>query len=578
MYKPSSKTSIALAAALVTASCATGPSGEPQGVASTLKATFNSDDPCSNNARNIGIVGGVVAGVVVGKFLGAKGGKIVAVATVGALMGGLIGSDVDRRRCDLSKVAKAHNLDIVMTDIRIETTQSAEPAGLGATAKAAMGAGVAGAAPAPAPDAAASAAPDEKTGTVGMSLTVFDHGGQFASGSALPSPDTLAAFGEVADKYRTTAAGSEPQAQALAAERMKKMRILLVGHTDDTGPSQGNADLSEARARAIAKVFAAHGFSEAQLFYQGAGEVFPIGDNHTAEGQARNRRVEVVDLSDEAVFTAFLESRRPNVARYRQAPTMDATTRVAAAPPAKDKVSPAAKVAGASRPDPHAVAAAATARPAPTDGSGPKPPPGSAWLALTAPVPSGDVLDFGGKPFDDKSPPIDIGKPRRSGTFSFISTAYAADNAPMGTCATDRPRLSNRVKALSTGRDYKSADYLPGTAASSWSGKANGHLVGLSDVAVLRDGGLPSSRPTLYIWKNYVEGSHAKPDVKTTGDVNAYQGDKALLYRVFPVDGPLRCIDMVIPRNAPSTAPESSFVYVHTRTLYQSDFSPIITR
>jgi hypothetical protein len=97
-------------------------------------------------------------------------------------------------------------------------------------------------------------------------------------------------------------------------------------------------------------------------------------------------------------------------------------------------------------------------------------------------------------------------------------------------------------------------------------------------VAVLRDGGQPGSRPTLYIWKNYVDGSHAKPDVKTSGDVNAYQGDKALLYRVFPTDGPVRCIDMVIPNRTPNTAPASSFVYARAKTLYQAEFSPTITR
>lgn len=582
MYRARTKTAIALATALLTASCATGPDGRPQGVGETFKSTFASDDPCSNNARNLGVVGGVVAGVIVGKVVGAKGGQMVAAAGVGALMGGLIGADMDRRRCDLSKIAKAHNLDIVMTDITMKTFA---PTGQKAVAQSALAT----------PGDVGSV--ETKAETVGMSLTVFDHGSQFALGSAEPSPSSIAAFGEVAEKYRAVASGKDPSGVQAATERVKKMRILLVGHTDDTGSSQLNADLSEARARSIARIFAAHGFSEAQIFYQGAGEVFPLADNRTEDGRARNRRVEVVDLGDEAVFAAFLDSRRPNVARYRPSPTIEATSRIASSRQVEGKAQAATRVATAIDTTKPAKAdsalkaapvvvpnasvrdssAAVTTSLNASPGRAGKAPPAASTGSVLAP-PSSDGLDFGGQPFDAKRTSVDIGKLAHSGGFSIISTAYASDDAPLGTCATDHPRISSRVKSLSTGRDIKSAEYLPGTAVSSWGGKVNGHMVGLSGVAVLRDGGQPATRPTLYIWKNYADGSVVKADVKTTGDVNAYQGEKALLYRVFPTDGPLRCIDMVIPNSAPSTAPASSFVYVRSNALYQSEFSPAITR
>jgi hypothetical protein len=66
--------------------------------------------------------------------------------------------------------------------------------------------------------------------------------------------------------------------------------------------------------------------------------------------------------------------------------------------------------------------------------------------------------------------------------------------------------------------------------------------------------------------------------MQTSADVNAYQGDKALLYRVFPAKGPVRCIDLVIPKGAASTAPGSNIVYLHNSADYQTDFSPAITR
>ena len=49
---------IALASSVVVASCATAP-GKPNGnLTGQVRETFASDDPCANNARNIGIAGG----------------------------------------------------------------------------------------------------------------------------------------------------------------------------------------------------------------------------------------------------------------------------------------------------------------------------------------------------------------------------------------------------------------------------------------------------------------------------------------------------------------------------------------
>ena len=570
MLQSRSKTCVALAVALVTASCATGPDGKPQGFEKTVKDTFASEDPCANNSRNIGIAGGALLGAVLAKATGTgKTGALVVGAGIGALLGGLIGADMDRRRCELIKVAKAYNLDIVMTDITVA------PTAMGLINRGDQPASV-GTAPASTSTSTA-AAPTKKPEAVGMSLTIADRGQQFAVGSALPSPDAVKAFGAVADQYHVQASATDAAAVEAAQVRSRQMRILLIGHTDDTGSSARNADLSEERARAIAKIFAQRGFQADQIFYQGAGEVFPIASNETEEGRARNRRVEIVDLSDDAVFVAFLAARRPNVSNYRSAPEAKPKVELESGVWAPVAKSAELKKLPVKPPSVAAVSPTVTTAKAPVLAAAP--PVGASAARPVAGLATTLVnIDLGGSPANGQFRNADIGKIGRSDSFIILSPAYAADEAPLRSCATDRPRVSRGVKSLDTGQVIKTSEYMPGTANASWAGKANGHLVGLTGVSVLRDGGQPASRPDLLIWTNFAEGSGARSDLKTTADVNAYQGDKALLYRVFVSEGPVRCIDLVIAKGAANTAPTSMIVYERNSTLYQADFSPTIVR
>jgi len=581
MFPNKCKTSVALAVALLSTSCATGPDGKPLSVEKSFKATFASDDPCSNNARNAGIAVGALGGAILAKATGNGNNKSLLMgAGLGALVGGLIGSDMDRRRCEISKVAKAHNLDIVMNDISFSSVTAPAvdtTAGSAATAPTSV-----------------STATGKKPELAGMSLTVMDNGQQFASGSAKPSDATVKAFGDVADQYHALAPDKQEKSVQAAKARNLQMRILLIGHTDDTGSSALNADLSEGRAQAIAEIFSKHRFSKNQIFYQGAGEVFPVASNSTEEGRARNRRVEIVDLSDDAAFAAFLESRRPNVSLYRPAAEPAARTEVAA-----NTTMAGTKTADTNKPETiNATAKPRTvtvATPTKTSSSAKAPvvaaspagttktntaaaTPTSVTKLASVPVPGLANLDLGGKPADGQFRTADIGKTEHSSSFSIISAAYAADESPVGSCANDRPRVSRGVKSLSTGKVFKTSEYLPGTATASWGGKVNGHMVGMSNVSVLRDGGQPTSRPDFYIWKNYVEGAKVSPDMKTNPEVNAYLGDKALLYRIFLAEGPVRCMDLVIPKGAAGTAPNSNIVYEHNSALYQADFSPTIIR
>jgi len=72
--------------------------------------------------------------------------------------------------------------------------------------------------------------------------------------------------------------------------------VQVVGHTDNTGEAGYNQDLSERRANAVADVLMDGGVAFNRINTFGRGEDQPVASNLTPEGQAQNRRVEIVIL------------------------------------------------------------------------------------------------------------------------------------------------------------------------------------------------------------------------------------------------------------------------------------------
>jgi outer membrane protein OmpA-like peptidoglycan-associated protein len=66
--------------------------------------------------------------------------------------------------------------------------------------------------------------------------------------------------------------------------------ILLEGHTDSKGDSIQNKNMSEKRAQAIANYLIAKKIAPKRVSHIGLGAKFPIADNDTEEGRAKNRR------------------------------------------------------------------------------------------------------------------------------------------------------------------------------------------------------------------------------------------------------------------------------------------------
>lgn len=69
-------------------------------------------------------------------------------------------------------------------------------------------------------------------------------------------------------------------------------RVAIDGHTDNTGASAANITLSQKRAMAVVRWLVDHGVDTRRLEARGFGPRRPIADNKTAEGKAKNRRVE----------------------------------------------------------------------------------------------------------------------------------------------------------------------------------------------------------------------------------------------------------------------------------------------
>lgn len=69
--------------------------------------------------------------------------------------------------------------------------------------------------------------------------------------------------------------------------------ITVAGYTDSTGNDSINIPLSQRRAQSVAGFLAARGVAVGRMNAVGYGSAQPVASNATAEGRAKNRRVEI---------------------------------------------------------------------------------------------------------------------------------------------------------------------------------------------------------------------------------------------------------------------------------------------
>ena len=73
-------------------------------------------------------------------------------------------------------------------------------------------------------------------------------------------------------------------------------KFLIEGHTASTGNERGEMKLSMERAMSIANALEKRGISKERFICKGSGGRKPIAENTSAEGKAKNRRVEITIL------------------------------------------------------------------------------------------------------------------------------------------------------------------------------------------------------------------------------------------------------------------------------------------
>jgi OmpA-OmpF porin, OOP family len=99
----------------------------------------------------------------------------------------------------------------------------------------------------------------------------------------------------------------KPEAKAKLDDLVSKLAgvnlevIVAVGHTDSIGTDQYNLGLSARRANAVKQYLVSKGIEANRIYTEGKGEKQPVADNRTADGRAKNRRVEIEVIGTRSV-------------------------------------------------------------------------------------------------------------------------------------------------------------------------------------------------------------------------------------------------------------------------------------
>ena len=120
---------------------------------------------------------------------------------------------------------------------------------------------------------------------------------------AVPLYDRLTSDGKIttyAITFETGKADLKPESiieinrVAKLMQEHPELSLEVQGHCDNTGTDNVNDPLSQERAEVIVAALVKQGIASNRLTAVGKGSHSPIADNTTAEGRARNRRVEFV--------------------------------------------------------------------------------------------------------------------------------------------------------------------------------------------------------------------------------------------------------------------------------------------
>jgi outer membrane protein OmpA-like peptidoglycan-associated protein len=196
----------------------------------------------NNTAKGtaIGVGGGAAVGAGIGKMAGNTALGAVIGAAIGGAAGVIIGKKMDKQRQELEQVL---------------------------------------------PEEATVEVVEEEGQAPALKIT-FDSGILFATNSSTVSEASRLALRNF----------------SINLDKNPDTDIKIVGHTDNTGKVDYNQTLSEKRAKSVYDYLLEQGVSSRRMIYEGKGIHQPVADNNTAEGRAKNRRVEIMILANEKML------------------------------------------------------------------------------------------------------------------------------------------------------------------------------------------------------------------------------------------------------------------------------------
>lgn len=448
--------------------------------------------------QNAGKIGGTAVGAGVGGVIGKQVGGDTGLA-IGALIGGgigyLIGNEIDKRRENLAKIAKEENIEVVSQNIVENNNQIVSKE---------------------------SNQKIDNKNIIGDSFTVFSNEEQFAINSSSLNKKAEDIFAKISNEYK----GSDK-------------KILIIGHTDDSGSSLYNQKLSEDRAKNVGDIFVLNGVKKSNIYYLGAGENNPIANNNLTEGANKNRRVEIVELKDESDIVKYA-SKTSNPEFFKKVEPKVVTTTKTKTEISKEKTTTSKFT--------KTIESENIGKIADNDSQGAIEKEKDKIKIVNS---SKDIFDFNGRKVIDNNFALktNFGESIQDSSFSIITKAQANSMTNVyQNCLADKPRAKADVKSLETNKViYKTIDYKKGLNSVPFVTNLESTLIAINPVAVLENSSSATNFPKASFYKDYKGEKDVKPTLELMTSINTYQGTQGLIYRVFFEESntQMKCMDIV---------------------------------